>query len=147
MSYVVTNPDNNQSPRNSKLDKADKLYNELAARKAVETDIAQIAMIEQAMEKIDETRSKEAISHNISKSNLGSYSVQEPVKAQAIQQVSGVITDNEAKQIEKIKSVQGVALAPGQKFASMSGKEPSNISYMKTNIAGLFDLVDSKETV
>lgn len=32
----------------------------------------------------------------------------------------------------------------GKRFASMEGREPSNASYMKANIKGLFDLVATK---
>lgn len=49
-----------------------------------------------------------------------------------------------AAQIAAIRGVAGKQLQPGQVFASVSGKEPSQTSHLKANIKGLFDLVALK---
>lgn len=55
-----------------------------------------------------------------------------------------VISEKEAEHIRAIKSIQGKQIMPGEQFASMHGREPSNVSYMRDNINGLFDLVALK---
>lgn len=59
---------------------------------------------------------------------------------QAINPVSSLINENNAKKIRSIRGVPGMALPPGAKFASMNEREPSYVSYIKTNIDGLFAL-------
>ncbi len=54
------------------------------------------------------------------------------------------VSDHEAVQLSRIRSVPRLDLVRGQQFASLSGKEPSYNHYMKTNIQGLFSLLDSK---
>jgi hypothetical protein len=61
----------------------------------------------------------------------------------AIQAVNS-LTQQESNQIKAIRSIPSIAIKPGQRFASISGREPSNTSYLKNNITGLFDLVATK---
>lgn len=65
---------------------------------------------------------------------------------QVINPVSGVISEKEALAIKSIREVTSAALPAGKRFASMEGREPSNASYMKANIKGLFDLVATKNS-
>ena len=148
VTQVFTNSDSNVNPSNPKLDQLDKLRHDLEQKRSATTEVGQIQMIDAALDKVNQARKEAEVGQKITnnQARLGQYSNVEPAQqAQAIKQVSGVISEKEAEQITKIKAIPSQTLQPGQKFASISGKEPSNVSYMKTNIAGLFDLIDSKE--
>lgn len=149
MSQVFnTNETTNVNQSKSKIDELDRLHHTLINKKASTTEEKHIKMLDDAIAKIEEARKEADIDQKITnnQARLGYYTqVDGSQQAPAIKKVSGVITDQEADQITKIRSVPNAVIQVGQKFASMSGKEPSNISYMKTNIQGLFDLVNLKE--
>jgi hypothetical protein len=143
VSNVVQTNEKGIKSGNPKLDQLDKLAHDLQQKKSSITEQGQIKMIDAALEKVNIARQEAEVGQKIinNQARLGQYNQVKPaVEAQVVKQVSGVISD----QIIKIKSVPSAVIQPGQKFASMSGKEPSNISYMKTNIQGLFDLVELK---
>jgi hypothetical protein len=147
VSNVVQTNEKGIKSGNPKLDQLDKLAHDLQQKKSSITEQGQIKMIDAALEKVNIARQEAEVGQKIinNQARLGQYNQVKPaVEAQVVKQVSGVISDKEADQIIKIKSVPSAVIQPGQKFASMSGKEPSNISYMKTNIQGLFDLVELK---
>lgn len=147
MSKVLTTNDQNVNPSNPKLDQLDKLAHDLQQKKSSTTEVGQIQMIDAALEKVNVARQEAEIGQKITnnQARLGQYNQVKPaIQTEETKQVQGVISDKEAEQIIKIKSVPSAVIKQGQKFASMSGKEPSNISYMKTNIQGLFDLIELK---
>lgn len=147
MSKVINTNDQSINPSNPKLDQLDKLAHDLQQKRSATTEVGQIQMIDSALAKVDQARKEAEVGQKIvnNQARLGQYSPVEPaVQAQAAKQVSGVISSKEAEQIVKLKSIGGPSLRPGEKFASMSGKEPSNISYMKANIAALHKLTDKQ---
>tara|TARA_B100001989_G_C24372967_1_gene380345 strand:+ start:168 stop:626 length:459 start_codon:yes stop_codon:yes gene_type:complete len=149
VTQVFTNHDQGINPSNPKLDQLDKLAHDLQVKKANTTEVGQIQMIDAALEKVNQAREEATVSQKITnnQARLGQYNQVKPaIQTQSSEPSQAVITDHEAQQIIKIKSVPSAVIQHGQKFASMSGKEPSNISYMKTNIQGLFDLVDLKNS-
>lgn len=145
MSKVITTNDQNVNPSSPKLDQLDKLAKSLQDKRESTTETSQIQMIDAALEKVSVARQEADVGQKIAnnQARLGQYNQVKPaIHTETTKQVQGVISDKEAQQIIKIKSIPSEVLQPGQKFASMSGKEPSNISYMKTNIAGLFELTE-----
>ncbi len=147
MVQVFNTHDQSINPSNPKIDQLDKLRIDLEKKKNSLTETAQIEMIDTALAKVDQARKEAEIGQKITNNQvrLGQYNQVKPaLEADTIKKVHGVISDREADKIIEMKAVSGYALKEGQKFASMSGKEPSNISYMKANIKGLFDLVELK---
>ncbi len=147
MVQVFNTHDQSINPSNPKIDQLDKLRIDLEKKKNSLTETAQIEMIDAALIKVDQARKEAEIGQKITNNQvrLGQYNQVKPsLEAETIKKVHGVISDREADHIIAMKAVSGYALKEGQKFASMSGKEPSNISYMKANIKGLFDLVELK---
>jgi hypothetical protein len=65
---------------------------------------------------------------------------------QEIQVVSAVISEKESLAIKAMRSIPTMSLPTGRVFASISGREPSNTSYMKTNIQGLWALMNTKNS-
>jgi hypothetical protein len=147
VTQVFTTHDQNVNPSNPKIDQLDKLARDLQKKKSSITEVGQIQMIDAALEKVNIARQEAQIGQKITnnQAGLGRYNTVNPaIQTETAKQVQGVISDKEAEQIFKIKSIPTAVIKQGQQFASMSGKEPSVNSHMKTNIAGLFQLVDDK---
>ena len=101
--------------------------------------IEDIKVIDKALAQLD------ANSKNLSQTQAVAGSQAQAAQArQVINPVSGVISEKEALAIKTIRGVSSAAMPAGKRFASMEGREPSNASYMKANIKGLFDLVATK---
>jgi hypothetical protein len=101
--------------------------------------IEDITVIDKALAQLD------ANSKNLSQTQAVAGSQAHAAQArQVIHPVSAVISEKEALAIKSIRAVSSAALPAGKRFASMEGREPSNASYMKANIKGLFDLVATK---
>lgn len=130
---------NSASPELTKLDQ---YRSALEEQRSSTTKEAEIKMIDDAIKKIDVAR-KEV---DPTQTKLGQYSqVKAAIKTQTPEEVQETISENEAKAIMAMKAIKiKNPLQPGQKFASMTGKEPSNISFVKDSIGALYDLVDSK---
>ncbi len=140
-----TSENKNLGNGSNKVAQLEKLENDLIAKKAATTEQGQIAMIDAALEKVAGARKEAEFGNKITnnQARLGKYSeLKKAIKTETLQEEDEVITEAEAVEIARIRGIPSSAIQPGQKFASMSGKEPSNISYMKTNIKGLFDLVE-----
>lgn len=146
MSKVITTNDSNINPSSPKLDQLDKLAKSLQEKREATTETSQIQMIDAALEKVSVARQEADVGQKIvnNQARLGQYNqVNKPaIQTETTKQVQGVISDKEAEQIVKIKSIESAVLRPGEKFASMNGREPSNIGYMKQNIAALFELTE-----
>jgi len=103
--------------------------------------IKDIKVIDKALAQLD------ANSKNLSQTQAVAGSQAHAAQArQVINPVSGVISEKEALAIKSIRGVTSAAMPAGKRFASMEGREPSNASYMKANIKGLFDLVATKNS-
>ena len=122
----------------------DQLRSALEAKLKSSTEaglVQDIQVIQTALKKLDEN------SKNLSQTQAVAGSQAHAAQArQVINTVSGAISENEALAIRLIRKVEGQALPVGKRFASMEGREPSNASYMKANIKGLFDLVATKNS-
>ena len=118
----------------------DQLRSALVAKLKSSTEaglVQDIQVIQTALKKLDES------SRTQTQAVAGSQA-QAAQARQVINPVSGVISEKEASAIKSIRGVSSVAMPTGKRFASMNGREPSNASYMRTNIKGLFDLVATK---
>jgi len=126
---------------NSQLDQ---LRSALVAKLKSSTEaglVEEIPFIQTALKKLDES------SKNLSQTQAVAGSQAQAAQArQVINTVSGVISEKEASAIKSIRGVTSAFLPAGKRFASMEGREPSNASYMKANIKGLFDLVATKNS-
>ncbi len=100
--------------------------------------IEDLKAIDNALAQLD------ANSKNPSQTQAVAGSQAHAAQARQVINPSGVISEREASEIRRIREVEGQALPAGKRFASMEGREPSNASYMKANIQGLFDLVAAK---
>jgi hypothetical protein len=101
--------------------------------------IEDIKVIDKALAQLD------ANSKNLSQTQSVAGSQAQSAQArQVINNVSAVISEKEALAIKSIRGVPSVALPVGKRFASMEGREPSNARYMRDNIKGLFQLVETK---
>lgn len=120
----------------------DQLRSALEAKLKSSTEaglVQDIQVIKTALKKLDES------SKNLSQTQAVAGSQAHAAQArQVINPVSGVISEKEALAIKTIRGVSSAAMPAGKRFASMEGREPSNASYMKANIKGLFDLVATK---
>jgi ElaB/YqjD/DUF883 family membrane-anchored ribosome-binding protein len=122
----------------------DQLRSALEAKLKSSTEaglVQDIQVIKTALKKLDES------SRNLSQTQTQAVAGSQVHAAQArqvINPVSGVISEKEALAIKSIRGVTSAVLPAGKQFASMEGREPSNASYMKANIKGLFDLVATK---
>jgi hypothetical protein len=104
--------------------------------------VQDIELINKAIKKLDEESVK--LSQTQQVSNLQDKTAQ---ARQAIQATTPIIINEQAaSNIKAIRSVPGIVLKSGQRFASIDGREPSNTSYMKTNIKGLWALVNTKNS-
>lgn len=101
--------------------------------------IQDLTPINQALAQLD------ASSKNLSQTEAVAGSQAHAAQArQVINPVSDVISKKEVSAIKSIRGVSSEVIPTGKRFASMNGREPSNASYMRTNIKGLFDLVATK---
>lgn len=120
----------------------DKLRYALEAKLKSSTEaglVKDVEVIKTALNKLDES------SKNSSQTQSVAGSQAKTAQARQVRNpVSDVISPEEALAIKSIREVTSVALPVGKRFASMNGREPSNASYMKANIKGLFDLVATK---
>ncbi len=142
---------NNASASNLQISQLEKLERDLhgklqerrqsLSQTGTVTDISedtQVQTIQQALSQVQQARAQvdpRVTNHLARAGQFGS--VEQPTT----QEVSGEsVNAREAAQIKAIRAVSGMALSPGQQFASLSGREPSYNSYMRDNIQGLFAL-------
>lgn len=114
---------------------------------SVEQGLVQdIQMIDKALSQVDTAIKEVALNQKItnSQAKLGQIRPATEKVIEAEEEAPKIISEKEAEHIKAIRSIQGQEILPGQQFASMDGREPSNVSYMKKNINGLFDLVALK---
>ena len=149
MNRAVNTNDQKVNHSSQKLDHLEKLQRDLQAKKAITTEVGQIEKISLAEKQILKAIEEETLNQQIvnNQASLGQYRQVEPaIKPQVVKQVSGVISDKEAEQIKQIRAVPTVALAHGQKFASLHGpKEPSLNKTIGKNREGLWELLAIKE--
>ena len=130
----------NASGANSQIDQ---LRTALAHRldEATKTgQVEQINLVKRAISQLDASQKPHPQTKELSQSQT-----QTAQARQAIQAVNP-LTQQESNQIKAIRGIPSIAIHPGQKFASYSGREPSIANYMRTNIQGLFDLVETKKS-
>jgi hypothetical protein len=103
--------------------------------------VQEIELINKAIKKLDQESVK--LSQTQKVSNLQDKTAQ---ARQAIQVVSAVISEKESLAIKAMRSIPTMSLPTGRVFASISGREPSNESYMKINIQGMWALMNTKNS-
>ena len=108
--------------------------------------VQDIQMIDKALTQVETALKDVVLNQKIASSQARLGQIKPATQAINVQEKEApkLINEKEAEQIKAIRSIQSKEISPGQQFASMQGREPSNISYMKTNIQGLFDLVALK---
>jgi len=120
----------------------DQLRSALEAKLKSSTEaglVEDIEVIQTALKKLDESSKNPSQTQSVAESQAQSAQAR-----QVINNVSSVISQEEALAIKSIRGVPSVALPVGKRFASMEGREPSLNKYMQYNIQGLFQLVETK---
>ncbi len=127
----------------------EKLKTELLTKRESSVEqghVQDIQMIDKALEQVDTALKDVSLNQKIASSQARLGQIRPATESVSAEEVDTpkVISEKEAAHIRAIKSIQGQEILPGEQFASMSGREPSNASYMRNNINGLFDLVALK---
>ena len=150
MSQVSHNPEKSQQHSSigahTQLEKlkADLLHKR---ESSVESGHVQdIQMIDKALGQLETALKEVSLTDKISSSQARLGQIRPATESVTSEEVDApkIISAKEAEHIRAIKEIQGKEIFPGEQFASMSGREPSNASYMRSNINGLFDLVNLK---
>lgn len=151
MNYVRHEHDNNIRPAQGPQAQLEKLRTDLLQKRqnSVEQGLVEdIHVIDQALGQVENALRESSLDQRItnSQARLGQIrtAVNPVTESDSAQEQNTVISQTEADQIRAIRGIRGVELQSGEVFASMYGREPSNLSYMRTNIQGLFDLVNLK---
>jgi hypothetical protein len=152
VNYVRNEHDHNIRPAQGPQGQLEKLRTDLLEKRQNSVEqgfVEDIHVIDKALGQVENALKEASLDQKItnSQARLGQIrtAVNEVSKPDAGHSHGATISAHEAEQIKAIKAIQGIELKPGEVFASMYGREPSNTSYMKTNIQGLFDLVALKE--
>ncbi len=104
--------------------------------------VEQINLVQKAIYQLDASQKNQPQTQT---KELSQSQAQSAQAREAIQAVNP-LTQQESLAIKAMRSIPTKPLPTGRVFASISGREPSNTSYMKTNIKGLFDLVATKNS-
>lgn len=153
MSQVFNTQDNKVQNPASIHSQLEKLRTDLLTKRQNSVEkglVSDINMIDTALGQVEKALEEVKLDQKITNSQARLGQVRSSEQTAEVEETadadsgSGVLSDWEVSQIQAIRSVQGQTIAPGQVFASLYGREPSNISYMKDNINGLFDLVALK---
>lgn len=151
MSQVFNTQDNKVQNPASIHSQLEKLRTDLLTKRQNSVEkglVSDINMIDTALGQVEKALEEVKLDQKITNSQARLGQVRSSEQTAEVEETadadSGVLSDWEVEQIQAIRSVQGQTIAPGQVFASLYGREPSNISYMKDNINGLFDLVALK---
>ncbi len=151
MSQVFNTQDNKVQNPASIHSQLEKLRTDLLSKRQNSVEkglVSDINMIDTALGQVEKALEEVKLDQKITNSQARLGQVRSSEQTAAVEETNdaeaGVLSDWEVSQIQAIRSVQGQTIAPGQVFASLHGREPSNISYMKDNINGLFDLVALK---
>jgi hypothetical protein len=121
-----------------KLDQLNTLANSLQGKRENATSQAEVAMIDEALLKVADAREEHIKNNPRFQANAFRPAIESDT-------ATTLVSDLEQNQIAKIQAFKGLQILPGQKFASLNGKEPANYTFMKSNINSLFSLIDSKE--
>jgi hypothetical protein len=121
-----------------KLEQLNSLAKSLQGKRENATSQAEVAMIDEALLKVADAREDHIKNNPSFQANAFRPAIESDT-------ATTLVSDLEQNQIAKIHAHQGLQILPGQKFASLNGKEPANYTFMKSNINSLFSLIDSKE--
>ena len=143
MSYVAnTQNTQKQAGQNQVAKELQDLENQLMAAAKQAQDTTELMQIEEALGKVQKAK-EVTIAKSMqaqaqaSRARVGQMRAQSP----AINTTS----DLQAQNIQKIRNVRGSKLQTGDVFSSYNGFGLSNMGYMKANLAGLDDLLNSKK--
>jgi len=127
----------------------EKLKTELLTKREVSVEqghVQDIQLIDKALEQVETALKDVTLNQKIASSQARLGQIRPATESVTSVEIDApkVINEKEAAHIRAIKSIKGTEILPGEQFASMHGREPSNVSYMRDNINGLFDLVALK---